>query len=271
MPLRAIALRLLAALLSLDGAWAMGAELAPEACSAGVQLRANGFEAEPVRGSFDLAFEVAGQGQRSVRLHVPSAIQPPRRAPLLIALHGAAGAGNAPPAAGFMRDAWSATADLGGFIVLAPISSGAQGGWVPSLDYPILAQAIAEVRARYPLDARRLYLHGYSAGGHVAHDLGLYNPDYFAAYAVNAGVLQALAGASAPSYAATLRRIPAQVRIGDTDTLLPYTVDDRSRFLAAGWSEPGDYQRVVFAGGHSFDASHTGPAWDFLCRRALSP
>jgi poly(3-hydroxybutyrate) depolymerase len=271
MRLRPFALVLRVTLSALPIAGAKGAEMPPEACSTAVQLGANGFEAEPARGSFDMSFEVTGLGLRSVRLHVPDAILPPRRAPLLIALHGAAGAGNAPLAAGFIRDAWTATADAGGFVLLAPIASGAQGGWAPSLDYPILAQAIAEVGARYPIDTRRIYLHGYSAGGHVAHDLGLYNPDYFAAYAVNAGVLQALAGPTAPNFAATMRRIRAQVRIGDGDTLLSPTAEDRLRFLAAGWSEPGDYQRVVFVGGHAFDASHTAPAWEFLCRRALLP
>ena len=244
------------------------AELPPEACSTDALLGASGFEAEPVRGSFDLVVQVPNIGARTLRLHVPQALAPPRRLPLLIALHGAGGPGTAPAAASFMRDAWSAAAETGGFLVLAPIASGAQGGWVPAQDYAILAQAIAELQQAYPLDPARIYLHGFSAGGHVAHDLGLYNADYFAAYAVNAGVLEALAGSGAPPHAAGTRRVPLQVRIGQSDPLLPYTDDDRAQFLTAGWSEPGEYQRVVFAGGHTFDAGHTQPAWEFLCRRA---
>ncbi|HRQ65589.1 MAG TPA: hypothetical protein PKZ76_12140 [Xanthomonadaceae bacterium] len=245
------------------------AELSDEACSTASTIFANGFAPGPPLGSFDMQVEVSGQGTRTFRVHAAASLMPPHRHALLITLHGAGGPGTAPAAASFMRDAWSATADAGGFLVLAPIASGAQGGWVPSLDYPALAAAIDALQALYPVDTRRRYLHGFSAGGHVVHDLGLYNANYFAAYVANAGVLDALAGANAPAQA--LRHIPVQVRVGNSDTLLTYAQTDRNRFLAAGWSEPADYQLVVFAGGHSFDAGHTGPAWDFLCRRARLP
>lgn len=243
------------------------AELPETACSTQSSLFANGFDALPLIGDGELQVDVPGQGLRSFSLRVPASLMPPRRVALLISLHGAGGAGSAPAAASFMRDSWSATSDNGGFIVLAPIASGAQGGWVPSADYPAMAAAIAELQRRYPIDSRRLYLHGFSAGGHVVHDLGLYNANFFAAYVVNAGVLDAFAGASAPQVA--VRNIPLQVRMGSNDSLLAYAQSDRSRFLAAGWSEPDDYQLVEFSGGHVFDSSHTDPAWAFLCRRAL--
>ncbi len=246
---------------------APAAELPQSACSTESSLFANGFDAIPQVGSFDLLVDVPGQGLRSFPLRVPASLLPPRRVALLISLHGAAGAGSAPAGANLMRDSWSAASDSGGFIVLAPIASGAQGGWVPSVDYPALAAAIAELQHRYPIDSRRVYLHGFSAGGHVVHDLGLYNADFFAAYVVNAGVLDAFAGASAPQ--AATRAIPLQVRVGSSDSLLAFAEADRARFLTAGWSEPDDYSLVEFAGGHVFDSSHSDPAWDFLCRRAL--
>lgn len=260
--------RLAALLVSLCACTCLpAAELPAAACSAQSSLFANGFDAVPEVGNLDLLVSVPGQLPRSFPVRVPASLMPPRRVALLISLHGAAGAGNAPAAANFMRDSWSATSDSGGFIVLAPVSSGSQGGWLPSKDYPALAAAIAELQRRYPIDASRLYLHGFSAGGHVVHDLGLYNADYFAAYAVNAGVLDAFAGASAPLSAT--RNIPLQVRVGINDSLLAFAQNDRGRFLAAGWGEPEDYSLVEFAGEHTFDSSHTDPAWSFLCRRAL--
>lgn len=246
---------------------APASQLPQEACSTHSLLFASGFDATPQTGSFDLLVEVPDQGVRSFPLQVPASLMPPRRIALLISLHGAAGAGNAAAAATVMRDSWIATSESGGFITVAPVASGAQGGWLPSMDYPALAAAINELQRRYPIDMDRLYLHGFSAGGHVVHDLGLYNANYFAAYVVNAGVLDAFAGASAPLAAA--RQIPLQVRMGSSDSLLGFAQTDRGRFLAAGWTEPTDYHLVEFAGGHVFDASHTDPAWNFLCRRAL--
>lgn len=242
-------------------------ELPQEACSTQSFLFANGFDAIPQTGSFELPVNVPAQGMRSFPLQVPASLMPPRRVALLISLHGAAGAGNASAAAIAMRDHWIASSETGGFMVLSPVASGAQGGWLPAVDYPAMAAAIEELQRRYPIDMDRLYLHGFSAGGHVVHDLGLYNANYFAAYVVNAGVLDAFAGASAPLAAA--RQIPLQVRMGNSDGLLTFAQTDRGRFLAAGWSEPADYHLVEFAGGHVFDAGQTDPAWSFLCRRAL--
>lgn len=242
-------------------------ELPSQACGTESAGFANGFDAVPRAGSQDLLVTVPGRGVRSFPVRVPASITPPRRVALVITLHGAGGPGSAPAAAALMRDSWSATADSGGFIVLAPAASGSQGGWLAAVDYPALSAAISELQRLYPIDPRRLYLHGFSAGGHVAHDLALYNAHYFAAYVVNAGVLQAFAGATAPQ--AALRSLPVQVRMGSDDSLLAHARADRERFLAAGWREPDDYQLVEFAGGHDFDAGHAGPAWRFLCRRAL--
>lgn len=242
-------------------------ELPGEACGTESAGFANGFDAVPTPGSQELLVDVPGRGVRRFALRVPASLSSPRRVALLITLHGAGGPGSAPAAAAFMRDSWSATADNGGFIVLAPVASGSQGGWLAAVDYPALSAAIDELQRTYPIDPRRVYLHGFSAGGHVAHDLALYNTDVFAAYVVNAGVLQAYAGATAPQ--AATRDIPVQVRVGSDDSLLAYARADRSRFLAAGWREPDDYHLEEFAGGHDFDAGHTDPAWRFLCRRAL--
>lgn len=244
-------------------------ELPPEACDTSAAVFASSFDPAPQLGSYSLELQVPGIGPRSFRIHAPTTLQPPRRAALLVTLHGAAGPGNAPAAAEFMRDAWSSESEAAAFVVLAPVASGSQGGWLPSQDYPALAEAIAEMQSRYPIDARRLYLHGFSAGGHVSHDLGLYNSDYFAAYAAQAGVLAALAGDAAPALAAGVRRIPAMARVGLSDSLLDFAQDDRLEFLAAGWSEPDDYRLDTFAGGHVFDATHVPAAWTFLCRRAL--
>ncbi len=260
----------LTSLVLLSLSFGLGAsELPPDACSTSTQLLSSGFEPAAPAGAFDRIIQVPGQGPRTVRVYVPSGVSEPRRAALLITLHGSGGAGTAPAAASAMRTAWAGTADAGGFIVLAPIASGAQGGWVPSQDYPLIAAALDALMADYPIDPQRLYLHGFSAGAHVTLDLALYNAGVFAAAVAQAGVLDALAGAQAPW--AAIRRIPVQVRVGTSDNLLPYAQTDRSRFLAAGWSEPDDYALVTFSGGHSFDSSHAPPAWTALCQRALLP
>jgi len=211
--------------------------------------------------------------------------------PVLIVLHGASGShALALDAAQLLRDQWAPVADAQGFVVLAPVSSGSQGGWLAPVsaddhpsDYDLIAAALAAIESSYDIERTRRYLWGYSAGGHVAHDLMLsrfnaaLNEDTIAAWSVNAGALAALACAGMSStqcnglLSSVGRRARVDIRIGTSDSLLPHARADRDRFQARGWGDAGALAYAEFAGGHTYSPSQFPAIWNALCDQAVVP
>lgn len=241
-------------------------------------------------GNLSITFFASGLGFETYYIHVPTSYSPSRPMPLVFALHGAGGPNTGDFAAQTVRNDWGATADSGGFIVVAPIGSdGANGSWnVPpqagTTDYDVFVAILANVQSRYNIDLSRRIGWGYSAGGHVMHDLilGPYstnvNINTFAAYSVNAGVLQGLAcqGLSDAQCTALVaganRKIPIDIHIGTGDSqLYPYAVDDRSRFLANGWASNANLYFTTFNGGHIYTQQNLGEIWTNLCPFQLLP
>lgn len=212
---------------------------------------------------------------RTYYAYVPEGYSPAKPLPVLLALHGAAGAGTAPTNAKLLRDAWAPTAEARGFIVAAPISTGSGGGWVPERDYYTMAAVLEDLAARYNIDRSRIHAWGFSAGGHVLHDIALnqwlpnLGMDTFAAYAVAAGVLEAYACDSATSCNALLdaaaRRIPVTLRVGVADPYRNAMQANRDRFAARGWTLGESLGWAVLDGGHEVFVSDFNATWDFLC------
>lgn len=219
-------------------------------------------------------------GTFTVYVHVPPSYSPATPLPLVLALHGQAGSPAAADSqAQFARNSWASVADANRFIVIAPVGTGPSGGWIapppnPS-DYDIFAAAIADAEAAYNIDRSRRIGWGYSAGGHVLHDI-MYNDfgapvsiDTFAGYAVSAGVLEGLA-CSSPSTCNTLlanaaRRIPVDSHVGNQDSLLPYANSDYNLFVANNWVEGSNLWYTIFVGGHNYTVSHLNEVWGHLC------
>jgi Ca-activated chloride channel family protein len=89
--------------------------------------------------------------------------------------------------------------------------------WSIPEDGPDLLRDIADaVRAKYPVDQRRVYLFGHSAGANSAVPLGLFESEYFAAVAAHAG------GMRPERYRLTSfarRKIPFVFIVGTNDPL----------------------------------------------------
>jgi poly(3-hydroxybutyrate) depolymerase len=281
---RQSAFRWLLMLFALGSAIAQAAtvQLPASACRTG-DLFVDGFEsstpysANPSTGGTG----VPGDAQRSVLvtstgqtrtyfLRVPPLHSTARPAPLLVLLHGATGSqATTEAAAQSLRSLFANAADRLGFIVLAAPASGSQGGWLGNQDTAFIAAAITDIEAQYAIDRQRRGLWGFSAGAHFAHGLALDNADYFAAYAIKAGALQAYAGTGAP--AAASRRIPLQSRVGLSDSLLSFAQADATRFVNAGWIAEHDLQYLEVSGGHTVDASDADAAAAWLCTWAVTP
>ncbi|WP_395788755.1 alpha/beta hydrolase family esterase [Aquimonas sp.] len=224
-----------------------------------------------VPGDAQRAVLVTSTGQtRTYFLRVPPLHSAARPAPLLVLLHGATGSqATTEAAAQSLRSLFANAADRHGFIVLAAPASGSQGGWLGNQDTAFIAAAITDIEAQYAIDRQRRGLWGFSAGAHFAHGLALDNADFFAAYAIKAGALQAYSSTGAP--AAASRRIPLQSRVGLSDSLLSFAQADATRFVNAGWIAEHDLQYREVSGGHNVDDSDADAAAAWLCAWAVTP
>ncbi|CAM2010432.1 extracellular catalytic domain type 1 short-chain-length polyhydroxyalkanoate depolymerase [Acanthopleuribacter pedis] len=115
--------------------------------------------------------------------------------PLLVLLHGCTqGAADFAAATGM-----DALADEHGFIVLYPEQSSSANlfrcwNWFETINQrrsgeaAAIAAMVAELQRRYAVDADRMYVGGFSAGGAMAVIMGVAYPDLFAGVAVSAGL-----------------------------------------------------------------------------------
>jgi len=213
-------------------------------------------------GFVDSSVTVAGLGSQDYFVFIPDSYQPDQSMPLMLVWHGAAGPGQAPMAARQARHLWSEVAADEGFMVVAQVATGSQGGWIPDRAQIIMDAILEQSIADYNIDLGRMFAWGFSAGGHLAHALVLARPEQFAGYGVNAGVLDGLAGAGAPSVA--LDQVPVSISVGDQDPLQPLAFLDRSRFLSAGWVLDQNLFYRQFNGGHSVSAVQLRQHWHYL-------
>jgi len=236
----------------------------------------------PYPGDVTRVISVPGVGNRTFYLHLPPGYAPTRSWPILMALHGAPGsASQAPLAAQQVRSDWSGWADAHGFIVLAPVATGSQGGWNPQVDVPTMSAALDDTMSAYDVEQTRIYLWGFSAGAHLSHALALNNTDYFAAYGVSAGSLEQYACTDDGSYpprcsdllSGAHPKIPVDIHLGNQDPL--YTDygagNDPNRFAAGGWVLNQDLFYTLFNGGHTYTVAQLGEIWNHICPFALGP
>lgn len=218
-------------------------------------------------GNQSRAVSVSGLGSQTYYLYVPSSYSPGTPMPVLFGFHGAGGAGTSPAAAQQVRTDWASVAEANGFIVIAQASTGSSGGWNLSNDVQVLNAIINDAFGAYNIEQNRVYGWGFSAGGHILHSLGLSNSTFFAAYGVNAGVLAASAGTSAPSQAA--RKVPVSIFIGTSDSLLGNAQQDKTTFQNAGWVLNTNLYYTEFSGGHTYSASHLTQIWAQISQHQL--
>lgn len=249
-------------------------------------------------GSLTKTLHIAGLGNgiQHYYLYVPSDYTPTRAWPLLLILHGVAPYGQADDAAAGTRDDWSGAASAGHFIVAAPVANDVLDdgtgvdyiSWLvpPSsgpTDYDLFAAVRTDVESAYNIERTRIYGWGFSAGGHVMHDLAIntysdaFNASTMAAYGVSAGDLAGLAclGVSNPGCSALLadlpRKIPVDIHIGTSDPNYPYAQSDHVRFLAQGWVDNQTIHYTAFSGDHEYDIPQLMDIWNNLCPNAVTP
>jgi poly(3-hydroxybutyrate) depolymerase len=238
-----------------------------------------------------------GAGTQNYYLYVPDSYTPERSWPLMLVLHGVAPYGGADGYATTTRNNWITVANAGAFIVAAPVADDViyQNGnpyavsWlvVPPTahpnDYDLFAAVRTDLEGAYNIERTRIYGWGFSAGGHVMHDLGMtqhsaaFNASTMAAYGVSGADLAALACAGMTDtacnnlLASVPRKIPVDIHIGNSDPNSSYAKSDHLRFVAQGWVNHVTIFYEVFVGGHTYTIDQLGETWTHLCPNAVTP
>lgn len=199
---------------------------------------------------------------RAYYLYVPSTIKPASPAPLILMLHGSGRTGTS------LVEKWKDLAKKEGIIIAGPDSTDIRGWGSPQDGPDYLRDLVEELKSKYSINPRRIYLFGHSAGASFALEMSLMESQYFAATAVHAGDLR---GDDIQLIKMAKRKIPMSIQVGDSDDYFPVKAirTTRDALNAAGFSI-----ELVEMPGHDHWYYDLAPkinkaAWDFLKKYEL--
>lgn len=199
--------------------------------------------------------------KRSYYLFVPPNVTAAKPAPLILSLHGSGDFGST------MVELWKELAAKEGVIVVGP-NAYDYLRWVTPKDGPAFLYDLVEaLKAKYPVDARRVYLFGHSGGSGFALNMSLLESEYFAATAVHAS-----ATCRGQYLGLAARKIPFAIFAGTADPVFPIREVRATRDLLAAHGFAVQYTEMP---GHDHNyharaAEINRAAWDFLKRHALA-
>ena len=156
---------------------------------------------------------------RAYYLYVPASVKAASPAPLIVLLHGSGRVGNS------LVEKWKDLAKKEGFIIAGPDSTNTRGWRSPEDGPDYLRDLVEELKTKYPINPRRVYLFGHSAGASFALQICLMESQYFAATAIHAGYL----GDDSDLIDLAKRKVPISIQVGDRDPGLPVKAVRESR------------------------------------------
>ena len=170
--------------------------------------------AAPVAGAQTREKFEHGGRSREAFLYVPENVKPDIQAPLLVLLHGSGRDGAS------LVNPWRDLAREEGLVLVGPNATD-RAGWNMKSDGPDFLEALVTfVQGKQPIDRRRVYVFGHSAGAIHGLYMGLLESEYFAAVAVHAGAIPR-EDLHLLDYAD--RKIPMAIWVGSNDRLFPLT------------------------------------------------
>ena len=200
--------------------------------------------------------------KRAYYLFVPEKLTAASPAPLIVLLHGSGRNGLS------LVEKWKELAEKEKVIIVGPDSSDSRGWRVPEDGPDYIHELVSALKAKHPINARRVYLFGHSAGAGQALYLSLLESEYFAAAAVHAGALNK---DGHPLIPLAKRKIPIAMFGGTNDDSVPLPLvrATRDALNAAGFSP-----ELTEMKGHTHWYYDRAPeinrsAWDFLKRHEL--
>jgi predicted esterase len=203
----------------------------------------------------------SGGKTRPYYLYVPSTIK--SNAPLIVMLHGSNRTGVT------LVEKWKDYAKKEGIILAGPDASNQQG-WAAPQDGPdYLYELVEELKTKHPINPRRVYLFGHSAGACFALHMSLMESEYFAATAIHAGALRSDEEVQLIKLAK--RKIPISIQVGDSDDFFPLKEVRATRDALKAGDIPIDLIEVKNHNHWYYDkaAKFNQTAWEFLKQHEL--
>src|SRR5262245_32747360 len=136
--------------------------------------------------------------KRAIYLFVPESVKSGTPAPLIVLLHGSGRNGLT------LVDKWKDLAAKEGLIVVGPDSLDPSVWNAPADGPEVLRDLVENLKSRYSINSRRVYLFGHSGGAVFALYMSLLESQYFAAAAIHAGAI----GKDDPAIAIAKRKTP---------------------------------------------------------------
>ena len=198
--------------------------------------------------------------ERAYYLYVPPTAKEP--APLIVMLHGSNRTGVT------LVEKWKDYAKKEGIIIAGPDASNLRGWGSPQDGPDYLRDLVEELKSKYPINRRRVYLFGHSAGASFALHMSLMESQYFAATAIHAG---ALSKQDMNLIELAKRKIPISIQVGDSDQFFPL---EAVRATRDALKEAGFPVELIEIANHDHWYYDKAPkfnqtAWEFLKKHEL--
>lgn len=202
--------------------------------------------------------------KRAYHLFVPEKLDPAKPSPLIVMLHGSGRNGLS------LVEKWKDLAKKEKVIVVGPDALDSQNWRIPEDGPGFIYELVEALKTRYPVNARRVYLFGHSAGAGQALYLSLLESEYFAATAVHAGALHGRQDRELIER--TKRKIPIAIFVGTNDSFFPLPVVRATRDAL---NAQGFKSELTEIKGHTHWYYEKAPeinrsAWEFLKKYELT-
>jgi pimeloyl-ACP methyl ester carboxylesterase len=163
---------------------------------------------------------------------------------------------------------WKDLAKKEGIILAGPDASDLRGWGSPQDGPDYLRDLVDELKSKYPVNPRRVYLFGHSAGASFALEMSLMESEYFAATAIHAGALNR-EGMELIELAK--RKIPISIQVGDSDQFFPLKAVRSTRDALKGVGFTVDLIEIPNHDHWYYDsaAKFNQTAWEFLKKYEL--
>jgi len=202
-----------------------------------------------------------GGKKRAYYLYVPENL--PSKPPLILTLHGSSRDGSS------LVEKWKDIADKEGFILAGPNSLNSSRWSSTDDSEDFLREIVEQLKGKYSIDPKRVFLFGHSAGAVYALNLSMSQSEYFAATAVHAGSWRSSEELNIVRLAK--RKTPIAIFVGDVDQYFPLDSVKKTEELLKANQFP---VQVTIMKGHDHWYYDLAPdinrnAWAFLKQHSL--